>query len=120
LIPRGLAAGVDKDFAAGLRSDQRPAEDKDRDAARKPDQVIQFLGIGSGMTVMDVIAGGGYYTEVLSAAVGPRGRVISQNSERVLQMYDGAMARALKTRVDRLDNVDILLASLSKRTWRGG
>jgi len=113
-VPYLQAAGVDAGFEAGLSSAQRPQEDRDRDAARRPGQVIEFLGIESGMTVMDIIAAGGYYTEVLSAAVGPEGRVISQNSERILQMGDGAMARALKTRVDRLNNVDILLSSLSE------
>lgn len=113
IAPAIQAAELDPGFEAALASTQRPAEDKALDGARKPRQVMEFLGIGSGMTVMDVIAGGGYFTEVLSAAVGPGGRVISQNSERILQMGDGAMARAFKARVDRLGNVDILLSSLS-------
>lgn len=113
-VPHLQAAGVDNNFAAALASDQRPAEDKARDAARKPAQVIKFLGIEPGMTVMDVIAAAGWYTEVLSAAVGPEGRVISQNSERLLQMGDGSVARQYKARVDRLGNVEILLSSLSQ------
>jgi len=112
--PSIQAADLDKGFDAALASEQRPAEDKALDAARKPRQVMEFLGVGAGMTVMDVIAGGGYFTEVLSAAVGSKGRVISQNSERLLQMGDGAMARAFKARVDRLGNADILLSSLSE------
>ena len=114
IAPVLQAAGLDKGFDAALASAQRPAADKALDAARKPRQVMEFLGIDSGMTVMDVIAAGGYFTEVLSAAVGPKGRVISQNSERILQMGDGATARAFKARVDRLGNVDILLSSLSE------
>src|SRR6185436_2815768 len=35
-----------------LASPQRPQADKDRDAARKPIETIQFLGIKSGQTVM--------------------------------------------------------------------
>ena len=38
-------------------------------------QVLEFLGIGEGDKVMDVIASGGYYTEVLAEAVGPDGLV---------------------------------------------
>ena len=113
-VPPLQAAGVDKGFAAALASDQRPAADKARDAARKPAQVMKFLGIESGMTVMDVIAATGWYTEVLSAAVGPKGHVISQNSERLLQMGNGSAAKQFKARVDRLGNVDILLASLNQ------
>jgi predicted methyltransferase len=64
---------------AALASSERSAENKARDAARKPVEVIQFLGVEDGMTVLDVFAVGGWYTEVLSAAVGPTGKVYSQN-----------------------------------------
>ncbi|MGY8793919.1 MAG: hypothetical protein ACKVJN_02160, partial [Woeseiales bacterium] len=53
-------------LAALLANDSRAAEDRDRDAARKPTDVIGFLGITPGMSVIDVIAAGGYHTEVLS------------------------------------------------------
>ncbi len=77
---------ADVGFTAALASTDRPAEDRERDAARKPAKVIEFLGVESGMTVLDAIAGGGYYTEVLSGAVGPGGKVVSQNSEWILQI----------------------------------
>ena len=64
-----------------LLSPGRPAEDKGRDAARKPIQSVQFLGIKTGHTVIDVIAVGGWFTEVLSAAVGPSGKVYAQNPQ---------------------------------------
>ena len=113
-VPYLHAAQIDKGFDAALASEQRPAQDKALDAARKPRQVMEFLGIGSGMTVMDVIAAGGYFTEVLSAAVGPQGHVISQNSGMILTMRGGAMAGPYKARVDRLGNVEILLSSLEQ------
>ena len=62
-----------------LASPARPQADKDRDAVRKPVETIQFLGIKTGQTVVDVIAVGGWFTEVLSAAVGPSGKVYGQN-----------------------------------------
>lgn len=40
---------------------------------------MEFLSITPGMSVIDVIAAGGYYTEVLSLAVGSEGHVIAQN-----------------------------------------
>jgi predicted methyltransferase len=64
---------------AALASPERSAENKARDAARKPIEVIQFLGVADGMAVLDVWAVGGWYTEVLSASVGPTGKVYSQN-----------------------------------------
>ena len=64
---------------AALAAPERSAENKARDAARKPIEVVQFLGIETGMTALDVIAAGGWFTEVLSAAVGPTGKVYAQN-----------------------------------------
>lgn len=101
-----------------LSDETRPEADKARDEGRKPARVIAFLGIEPGMTVLDMLASGGYYTEVLSKAVGEDGKVISQNNPRVLQMRDGAADKALTARLKggRLANVermDIGLRELS-------
>ena len=101
-------ATVHADLATALASEDRAAADRARDAGRKPAEVVAFLGIGSGMTVMDLIAAGGYYTEVLSLAVGPTGKVYAQNPPRVLQFRDGANEKALSARLadGRLPNVE--------------
>jgi len=85
----------------------RSDEDRARDAGRKPAEVIAFLGIEPGMTVLDVFAASGWYTEVLSHAVGPAGTVYAQNTEFLLNMRDGANDKALAARLagDRLPNV---------------
>lgn len=44
----------------------RPAQDKTRDSIRKAPEILQFMGVKEGDTVLDVIAMGGCYTEVLS------------------------------------------------------
>lgn len=95
------------DLATRLASGGRSTEDKARDAGRRPSAVIEFLGIEPGMIVMDLIAAGGYYTEVLSEATGPSGKVYSQNGEFVLKMRDGANDKALTARLagNRLANV---------------
>jgi predicted methyltransferase len=89
---------------------ERSVEDQARDAQRRPQEVLAFLGVQSGDTVLDVWASGGWYTEVLSVAVGPEGRVISQNSSAVLQMGDGFLDQALTARLadGRLANVERL------------
>jgi predicted methyltransferase len=97
-----LASGFD----AGLSAAERSDEDKSRDAARKPRQVLEFVGIGAGMTVLDISASTGWYTEVLSAAVGPTGRVIAHNTEgRRDRTEAGISAKA-----ERLGNVTLLFA----------
>lgn len=94
-----------------LASPERPAEERERDEARRPIDVIQFLGIESGMTVIDIIAAGGWYTEVLSAAVGPDGRVYAQNPPFFVQR-DG-FVEAERVRHERLGNVEPIHGDLA-------
>jgi len=78
-MPSDAAPAPDAAYAAALAAPGRFAKDLERDAARKPDQVFRFLGVGPGMTVLDVMSGGGYMTEYASALVGPTGRVTAYN-----------------------------------------
>lgn len=106
-IGTGLArAELADGFDAALAADARPAEDKARDAARRPKAVLEFGAISAGMTVLDVAASSGWYTEVLSAAVGPEGRVVAHNTERARERAGDA----LQARADRLGNVSLLFA----------
>jgi predicted methyltransferase len=95
------------DLRSLLASDSRSEEDRARDAGRKPADVVEFLGIESGMRVIDVIAAGGYYTEVLSLAVGADGKVIAQNPQAILEFREGANEKAISARLadNRLPNV---------------
>jgi SAM-dependent methyltransferase len=54
-------------------------DEKDRDAAGEPGQLVRLLGIKSGMTVADIGAGSGYYVVRLSPVVGASGRVIAED-----------------------------------------
>ena len=89
----------------------RPDADKARDAGRKPAEVVSFLGIERGMTVVDLIAAAGYYTEVLSHTVGTSGKVYMQNSAASLTGERGERtAAAIEQRLanNRLANVEQL------------
>jgi predicted methyltransferase len=94
------------DLAAGLAATTRPQADRDRDADRKPAQLLKFLGVKPGMTALDVIAAGGYMTEVLAVAVGPEGKVYSQNPPIMLKP-DGRYLKQVEARHagGRLPNV---------------
>jgi predicted methyltransferase len=70
-IPQNIKAAVD--------SASRPPQDRALDAGRRPDQMLAFFGIQPGMKVGEIFAGGGYTTQLLSAAVGPDGTVYAQN-----------------------------------------
>jgi predicted methyltransferase len=86
-------------MTAALASPARAAENKARDAARKPIESVQFFQIKTGQTTLDLIAVGGWFTEVLSAAVGPAGKVYSQNPPFLVN------ADAEKALLARLGNV---------------
>jgi predicted methyltransferase len=107
------AVEVHADLRALLASEMRAEADRARDAGRKPADVIEFLGIEPGMRVMDVLAAGGYYTEVLSLAVGSDGEVVALNTPGMLQFRDGAYEKAISERLadDRLPNVSRLNAN---------
>jgi len=81
------------DFMDKLVSEGRPEADRIRDGSRRPYQVMSLLGVNAGMTVMDIGAGGGWYTRVLSAAVGSQGKVIAQFGPRALQRNNGQPQR---------------------------
>lgn len=83
-----------------MANPDRPAEEKARDAARKAPQVLDFLGLEAGMTVLDINASTGWYSEVLSYAVGPQGKVYAQNRAG----SQGATAIAVKA--GRLSNLE--------------
>jgi predicted methyltransferase len=70
-----------------LSGPEREVADRIRDADRRPVEVLQFLQVEPGMTVLDVYAAGGYFTWILSHAVGMEGLVYAQNSPRALR-YD--------------------------------
>lgn len=69
------AAAPPANIAAAVADASRPAADKERDAARKPGEILAFAGVKPGDKVVDFIPGAGYFTRVFSKAVGPNGKV---------------------------------------------
>ena len=62
-------------LAAAVANPARPAADVARDANRKPAETLMFAGIAPGMKVAELVPGGGYYTRIISKAVGLTGHV---------------------------------------------
>jgi predicted methyltransferase len=60
---------------AAIADKGRPEADTKRDADRKPAEMLEFAGVKPGMTVVDLIPGGGYFTRIFAKAVGPKGVV---------------------------------------------
>ena len=103
-----------------LAGPDRDVSDFMRDEVRRPAEVLSFLGISSGMTVLDGYAAGGYYTFILSKAVGPDGTVYAQNTTRGLRFKEDRQditqgeALASKIRDGGLNNVRQLIGPLGE------
>ncbi|HEY1693459.1 MAG TPA: SAM-dependent methyltransferase [Polyangiaceae bacterium] len=79
----------------------RDAEDRKLDAGRHPGELLAFLGLRPGDRVGEIAAGGGYTTELLARAVGPRGRVWAENNAFIVKLADKAIADRLKRPADK-------------------
>ncbi len=98
---------------AALAAPERSAENKARDEGRKPIETVQFFGIKTGDTVVDMISVGGWFTEVLSAAVGPRGHVYAQNPPFIPE------SDAEKALIKRLGNAEALRVPIAQSSVVG-
>jgi predicted methyltransferase len=97
-------------YDAALAQAARPASDRQRDAIDHPAELLRLAGIAPGMHVADVLAGGGYYSELLSYIVGPSGKVLLINNAAYDAWSDGLNARLA---ANRLPNVDHLTVDLN-------
>jgi predicted methyltransferase len=62
-------------IVAAVADPRRPEADTARDALRHPADMLAFMQVRPGDRVADVGPGGGYFTRLLSTAVGATGRV---------------------------------------------
>lgn len=77
--------------SAAIADSTRPAADTQRDADRKPAELIAFAGIKPGDQVADVMPGGGYFTRIFSKVVGPQGHVYAVVPESIAQARPQAL-----------------------------
>ena len=91
------------DIERVLANPARSQADRERDARDKPAEVLALAKFKRGDTVADILAGGGYYSEILSGIVGPQGKVLLVNNPG----YDGFGKKGYSERLagNRLPNV---------------
>lgn len=73
--PSAMREAAPSDYVAALADPARPQAERDRDAARHPAELLAFAQVAPGEKVGDFVMGGGYFTRLLSASVGPNGHV---------------------------------------------
>jgi predicted methyltransferase len=76
-INNACAAPIPANIAHAVADINRPEADKQRDANRKPGETLAFAGIARGDKIAELLPGGGYFTRILSKAVGPRGKIFA-------------------------------------------
>lgn len=103
------------DVAGALVYPGRAEADAALDSSRQPVAVLNFLGLERGDDVLDIMAGLGYYTEIIGHAVGPEGSVMAYNlpqfvsSDRARERWNGV--------IDRTGNVFLQSAQVPQAQW---
>jgi predicted methyltransferase len=69
-------------ISAAVADSARPEADSKRDADRKPAETLAFAGVRPGDHVVELAPGRGYFTRLLSAVVGPQGRLTAVASPK--------------------------------------
>ncbi|MEO7246931.1 MAG: methyltransferase [Novosphingobium sp.] len=90
LITAPLVTAGATSFAILLSSTERPEADKVRDADRKPIELMAFGGVKAGSIVAELAPGGGYFTRLLSLAVGPKGHVYTVSNRPAAAVQEWA------------------------------
>lgn len=74
-------SGVSDPALDAVLAHSRRAEDRARDQYRNPAETLAFLQVEPGMSVVDFMPAGGWYTRVLVPYLGPEGTYIGLNPE---------------------------------------
>lgn len=120
------------DFAAvadaAVADPARPEADRANDQHRKPATALAFMEVAPGMAVFEIEAGGGWYTELLSRAVGPTGTVAMQNpasfrdfvGEEIDKRVENNRLANVRQTLSDFDALDAPDASVDLVTWVQG
>lgn len=109
----GMADGHGERLAAAL--DAQPENIKARYKYRHPAETLNFFGIKPGMTVVEVLPGGGWYTRILLPYLGPDGHLIGADYNVDIYRHLGFWS------AEELDAKKTWVESWTRRAenWRG-
>lgn len=114
--------------AAAVADPARPEADRAEDERRKPAAALAFSQVGPGLSVFEIEAGAGWYTELLSRLVGPGGSVVMQNppgfrsfvGEQIEARLAGGRLSNVRESLSRFDALDAISESVDVVTWFQG
>ncbi|WP_312783528.1 methyltransferase [Brevundimonas sp.] len=105
-------------YEAAMASPIRTTEDRARDVARHAADTLAFAEVKPGQKIGDMIIGGGYFTRLFAAAVGPEGHVTAWQPAEFIGFqasYGEALAAAAA-----LDNADAISSPIGAPEWPEG
>ena len=82
---------------------QRAQQDITRDTQSKGPDIVELVDIKANMQVLDILGGGGYYSEILSEKVGLGGNVYLHNNQAYMPYVEKELIARLSN--NRLENV---------------
>jgi len=97
------------DIAAAINAEDRPDGDQNRDAVRHPDVTLTFSQIEPGSRVLDLGAGAGYYTLLLSGLVGPEGHVTGQSPQDFIDRFGASWPERHAAMAQGRGNIDFVV-----------
>jgi predicted methyltransferase len=107
----GYASAADP-YDAAVAHVGRSSDDLKRDSIDHPAEVLRLAGIKPGMRVADVLAGDGYYSELLSYLVGADGKVLLINNKQYDDWSDGLAARLAGNRLPNAEHLTVDLGHM--------
>jgi predicted methyltransferase len=105
--------GAPANIVASVSDRARPPADVARDAALRPAQLLAFAGVRPGARVVDLIPAGGYFTRLLSKAVGPNGKVYAYVPDELTRQAARDPAVAVVTRDPNYANTMLTVRNVS-------
>lgn len=90
-------------YESAINHSNRLQTDLKYDDKRKPAEVLPFTQINEGDTVLELGAGGGYTTELLSWTVGKSGKVLAHFLYNKERLKDNRLSNVITLRMHSLD-----------------
>lgn len=119
--PPGMTAG---EYAAALADPGRPEADRKDDAARKPAEVLAFAELRKGDRVLELEAGRGWFSDIISTAIGPKGELIIQypaefayGDAAFKARTDAGRLKNATIRKSHFDSLDVASNSVDRVLW---
>ena len=103
--PLAQLVAAPADVAAAVVQPSRSADNVKLDESRKPAELLNFLGMEQGMTVIDMFGANRYWAEITAPAIGPQGKIYVWQPT---QFYDDKTKAAFAEFAAKAPNVSIV------------